>query len=580
MSIRPRHFRIVFAIVVIAALSAAAGAAIALVTNVVTGRASPLPTIPPWEWSGTDIAQWFSNRATSDSVVTVVTQVFATIAWLALIYVAWNVIRELIDQASHGVIDTQAPRTRQRSSSRRARPAFASSFVAVLLGASTLTASTVGAVGLPERAPAVARHRRRRSIHRRRSDHRTLIEVDADTALPAGMTWADHAVTRADESLRSIAADASGDASLARFIWTANQHREVAPGTALNDPTIVKQGWTLRIPVPLGSPNALPVITPTAETPAPDSHDEHVERGDNLYAMIDEVIDDPVTPTHVEAVALENDGVTTPDGTFTFSASNPDLIHPGQVFDLQPAINLATPTPGIDPVVDELPPPAATDAVETPTEAPPIYEAPTANETTADNPSTDVNGGGVAADAPAADPVVEATPVVADIAVPAPAVPAPAPPTPIPTNAVDVPRAQPGDSAATPPQPATAATVDIDQGGIPIMLLAAGGLGLAGLFMALDRRRRIARAKRPLGRAIAAPDPAVQRDEQIMRAAAHIDRATRVNLAVRQLGAQLAERDGPLRSRYILADSTTVTVVFDRHVELNNGWVAGTVPNS
>lgn len=616
MSIRPRQIRVAIAIAVVAALVAAAAAAITVVTTAITGRASPLPSIPPWEWSGTDIAQWFSNRATSDSVVDVVTQVFATIAWLALIYVVWNIVRELIDQASHGVIDTRAPRTRQRSSSRRARPAFASSFVALLLGASTLTASTADAVGLPQRAPAVmAADAAAASVeYSDVGDNSPTDQADTGSRLPTGMTWADYTATRADESLRSIATDVSGDAELARFIWTANQHREVAPGTAFNDPTIVKQGWTLRIPVPIDSTNAFSgeVADLTAEAPVSASHDEPVERGDTLYDMIDEVIDDPVTMTHVQAVSIKNDGVATPDGTFVFSAANPDLIHPGQVFDLQPAIDLDTPG-AVDPV-DELPPPAAPDIVETPAEAPPVPDTPATNEAPTDNlddgTQTGSESGGVVDNAPVDDasgdapdavgqgdrvqiddplidplidpvvePVVADTPAVADVAPPAPPVTAPAPPTPIPTNAVDVARAQPGDSAATPPQPAAAAA-NADESGIPFVLLAAGGLGLAGLFIALDRRRRVARAKRPLGRAITAPDPVAERHEQIMRAAAHIDRAMRVNLAVRHLGAQLAERDAALRCRYIIADSTTVTVVFDRDVELDGGWVDGPVANS
>lgn len=593
MSIRPRHFRIGFAVAVIAALTVAVGGAIAYVTQVITGRASPLPTIPPWEWSGTDIAQWFSNRATSDSVLNVVTQVFATIAWLALIYVAYNVIRELIDQARHGVIDTRAPRTRQRSSNRRPRPSFASSFVAILLGASTLTASTVGAAGLPQRAPAVVAVDAALSTaaDAEIADARPVVANPA-TSLPAGMAWSDYTATRADESLRSIATDVSGDAELAKFIWTANQHREVAPGTSFNDPTIVQPGWTLRIPVPIGSPSASPATTEAAsdvQAPPAATHNDQVERGDTLYEMIDDVVDAPVTASHVEAVALENDGVATPDGTFVFSASNADLIHPGQVFNLQPAITIDTAdTAATDgPVVSELPAPTA----------PEIVEAPAVETAPVDQSASDVDaGGGVVADsvdAPGsagqpdrvriddvtADVVVDAAPVVADVAPPVPVVTSPPPPMPMPSNAIDAPIVQPGDSAATPPPPSAPAAIGNDRGDVPIMLLAAGGLGLAGLFIALDRRRRVARAKRPLGKAVAAADPSVQRDEQIMRAAAHIDRATRVNLAIRQLGAQLAQRDAPLRSRYIVADGSTVTVVFDHHVELADGWVPSPIDN-
>ncbi len=592
MITRPRHIRVAFAIAVLTLLTAAAAGAIAFVTKSVTGRASPLPSIRPWEWSGTEVAQWFSNRATSDSVIDVVTQVFATIAWLALAYIAWNLIRELADQTNHGVIDTRTPRTRHRSTSRRPRPAFTTSFVALLLGASTLTVSTATAVGLAPRSPAVIVAE---TISVPAANDTQAFEApttDSDSVLPTGMTWADYTVTRADESLRSIAADLSGDPALARTIWTANQQRDVAPNTAFNDPAIVQQGWTLRIPVPIGSTNATPVAAASAAdaTAAAASRYETVEPGDTLYDMIDDVIDDPVTMTHVEAVTASNNGVATPDGTFEFSATNPDLIHPGQVFDLQPAIDLSEREPGDGDV--ELPPPAPPDLDRTPAAepSPPAEAPPTAADSPGPSPEVSATVDDSASEAPdaagqpdrirldeptqvePARPVVEASP-------PTPAITTPAPPTPIPADAVAVPGAQPGDAAATLPPAAETFVDETGQSGIPIELLAVGGLSLAGLFIALDRRRRIARAQRPLGRAVAAPDPAVEHDEQIMRAAAHIDRATRVNLAVRQLGAHLAEREAPLRSRYVLADSSTVTVVFDRSVELGAGWVEATIDN-
>ncbi len=592
MTNRPRHIRVAFAIAVITLLTAAAAGAIAFVTRTITGRASPLPTIPPWEWSGTDIAQWFSNRATADSVIDVVTQAFATTAWLTLAYIAWNLIRELADQTNHGVIDTRALRTRHRSTSRRPRPAFTTSFVALLLGASTLTLSTASAVGLPQRAPAVMAAETSSVPAVNGSQAPPTLTTDSDSVLPVGMTWADYTVTRADESLRSIAADLSGDPALARTIWTANQHRDVAPNTAFNDPTIVQQGWTLRIPVSIGSTNAAPTAVEMSsdETAAETGHYETVEPGDTLYNMIDDVIEDEVTMTHVEAVSTRNNSVATPDGTFEFSATNPNLIHPGQVFDLQPAIDIAVGEPAE--VATELPPPAPPDLDQTPAAAPPpAAETPrTAADLPGHSPEESATVDDSASETPDAagqpdrirldEPTqVEPTRPVVEASPPTPAITTPAPPTPIPADAVAIPGAQPGDAAATLPPGAETSVDETGQSGIPIELLAVGGLSLAGLFIALDRRRRIARAQRPLGRAVAAPDPAVEHDEQIMRAAAHIDRATRVNLAVRQLGAHLAEREAPLRSRYVLADSSTVTVVFDRSVELGAGWVEATIRN-
>ena len=358
----------------------------------------------------------------------------------------------------------------------------------------------------------------------------------------------------------------------------------VAPGVVVTaDTTTIHPGWVFTQPT-----------TEQDQTPAPNAI-RVVERGDTLHDLVDDVIDEPVTEHHIDAVARHNDGVTTPDGTYVFSASNPDLIHPGQIIDLGPVMNLNTPETAID-----NPPPAAEPAPDAHSE--PVYApADIAVDEPADEP---IEEPAPAENPPDASTIDELDPTDADIesespqelqpptvdtrndvdapaAGPTPAITAPAPPVPIPTNAVVAPANQPGDSAATPPPTVAQPPVSTSDTttGVPIELLAAGGLGLAGLFIALDRRRRKARTRRPAGTTIAAPDPTQIEHEYIMRTAARVDQATRINLAVRQLGHQLAERDAPLRARYLLANSDTVTVVFDRAVQLTDGWTEADHPN-
>ena len=74
---RPRPLRVLAAGAAIGVAVLAAGALIAIVTQAITGRASPLPTTPPWRWSLDAIAHWFSTDATSSSAVDVAVRVLA-----------------------------------------------------------------------------------------------------------------------------------------------------------------------------------------------------------------------------------------------------------------------------------------------------------------------------------------------------------------------------------------------------------------------------------------------------------------------------------------------------------------------
>ena len=90
-----------------------------------------------------------------------------------------------------------------------------------------------------------------------------------------------------------------------------------------------------------------------------------------MWDQIDEVVDTP-TATDVAAVAEANDGTTTPLGPWVFDADNPDLIHAGMPFDLQPAIDLHNP-----PIPIEVPPPDAPAATPTGGNESATAEAPT-----------------------------------------------------------------------------------------------------------------------------------------------------------------------------------------------------------
>ncbi len=571
MTSRPQPWRVAAATITVTAVTAAVVAVIAGITHMITGRWSPLPEQPPWAWSASDIADWFASDATGADATTVATQILAVVAYVMVAVIAAGLFAELIDQSRHGIATQPARRTRR---SRRWRPTFTASLVALLLGATTLT-TTATAIGLPERAPisvTVNDHTPSR--------HATPPPEQAASAeavvLPAGMRWGTYTVQRADESLRSIATTISGDPVFTRTIWDANQHRHVTPTDTLTDPTIVRAGWTLTVPVPtMATADRIQhQPAPTSDdTAIPATHLVVVEPGDNLYRLIDDVVDEP-QPEDVDAVAHANDGTATSDGTFVFHASNPNLIHPGQTFDLQPAIDLdlaQTAPPAIE-TVEAVPPPVPlpdppVEAHQEPSVAEPAEVAPAPLPTAAPVAEADV----AAMPVPTVEqPNVEAGPLPAPPSV----VTMPAPPIPIPAHAIPPSPTQPGDVAPTPTsQPADSPQASDESA--PVPALAAGGLALAGLLFALDRRRRRNRTHRPIGHTIDPPDEPLATSERILRGAAHLDRAQRTNLALRQLAPALANRAAPLRARHLLVDDT-IRIVFDRPALPPPGWIADT----
>ena len=596
---RPRPLRVLAAGAAIGVAVLAAGALIAIVTQAITGRASPLPTTPPWRWSLDAIAHWFSTDATSSSAVDVAVRVLALVAWLALALIAVNLLRELAHQARHGVVRRRPdpvavapgrPSTSARPGRVRVRRqhGFASTIVAILLGGSTLVAPT--ATALPARVPAAAAVGDAPLTGGAAETPDALADPADDSELPAGWQWGTHTVTSPHESLASIARQLGDDPTIARTIWDANQGRDMGTGERFSDPAVVKVGWTLRVPTTVSS---APIVAPAAEGPAapsettavpvasPASHVVVTEPGDTMWDQIDEVVDTP-TATDVAAVAEANDGTTTPLGPWVFDADNPDLIHAGMPFDLQPAIDLhnppipievpppdapaATPTGGNESATAEAPTPAAT--TETAQAGPPSTALPAAETpaTTAATPSAVDPGTTIDAAPPAPPSTLPASDVV--VTAPAPT----AVPGPVPAGAA--PAVQPGDVAATPPAGPPVDTRDDPWRPGPIVPLAAGGMAIAGLVIGLDRRRRRRQAHDGGGRPVALPDGTLAAGEQVVRAAARLDRAARANAALRHLSVELAERATVVRARYILVDDDNVTVVLHQPGAAPDGWEA------
>ena len=612
-----RPARVATAVFVILSGGGAAGAVLAAVTRAITGGASPLPATPPWRWSLRDIARWFSTDATSSTALDVAVRVLAAVAWVALALIVVNLLREVAHQSRHGVVRRRpgpvttpdaAPTTRSKVPRQHT---LAATLVAILLGGTTLAAGT--ATALPARTPAGA-------VIDQSATDRQLDAAAAPADVAPGVSWRIYTITSPHESLASIARQHGDNPELARSIWDANAGRDMGNGERFTDPAVVKPGWTLRIPamastvapspadpaapapVEPTTPSAAPVETvpatsTDAPTPAPPDaaaavgHIVTTETGDTLWGLIDDVVDTP-TAADIDAVAEKADGATTPLGPWVFHADNPDLIHTGMPFDLQPAIDLhAPPTADAPPspaapadAGPTTPPTAAADAPPPQPAAPPTVAdteltdqaappdpaaaSPDAATTTPTAQSLDPTGGDVDTTAAPTVVAVASTPPATVATSPAvSAVPAPTAPVPAATTA------QPDDMAPPIDTPATDDDAgDTDTARLPVVPLAVAGMTIAGLLAGLDRRRRRRQAHDPHGRAAAVPGGELAADERVIRSAARLDRAARANAALRHLSTELAARAGVLRSRYILVTDTAVTVVLEAAAAAPAGW--------
>jgi hypothetical protein len=567
---RPRPIRVAVATCVIAALIAAGAVGLAALTRSITGTANPLPRSWPWQWSWTAIVNWFSSDTTSAEAGDVAVRIIVVVSWILFIALATNLIGELSFQARHGVtispvVDDGGVDRRTIRSVPSTRPGrvhrrhtFAATFVSLLLGSSTLIAHP---------APAIARTVPV-SVVSVTDSHIT----DATPATPAVIDetrWVEYRVQSPHESLASIARDVAGDPSLARAIWEASRDRDMGNGERFTDPAQLRVGWVLLIPT----------HEPPAHAPATSpSHVITIQDGDTLWDHVDAVVPGPPTPADIEAVARHADGATTPEGPWVFDAANPGLVHRGMQIDLQPAIDLHSPpadTPTVEPAAPAAPAaPVVEDLAGVGPAASPTAPAAPVTQPPAP-PVTPPTG-------PTSVPTARPSPAAAPATTAAPPAPAPAPVAthavpPVPLPATRTPTSntvQPGDRAATPPANVTVDDPAADTSTVPVLPIAMAGMSLAGLVMAIDRRRRRRQSHHPAGQQIALPDGETDLAERAIRAGAHLDRVARLNASLRHLAGELADRNIPLRSRHIIVDNTTVTIHFDTPQQPPAGWIA------
>jgi DNA-binding SARP family transcriptional activator len=105
--------------------------------------------------------------------------------------------------------------------------------------------------------------------------------------------------------------------------------------------------------------------------------------------------------------------------------------------------------------------------------------------------------------------------------------------------------------------------------------LATGGIGVAGLVLALDRARRAQLRRRRPGAAIPLPGGDLARAESVLRSGADVDGARLVDAALRAAAASAGSAGLP-RLRWVEATGEAVVVALDEAVAPSTGFVAET----
>ena len=322
-------------------------------------------------------------------------------------------------------------------------------------------------------------------------------------------------------------------------------------------------------PLPAASP---PDAQPAA--PAATSHIVITEPGHTIWDQIDDRRRRPHDGRR-HAVAQLADGATTPLGPWVFDADNPDLIHPGMPFDLQPAIDLHTPPPDTTsdapPTAPESTPPDTALAAPNPVPPPATDRASSDAHRRRCRPRrgrSRRHRDGAQRNLPGRDDQPTA---------PARRSPSTDTPTAPPAHVARRRRRRPwpgthSDAGAragrpcsgrparrrrrdthatsTPIQPATTPTaVGCRSSRSPPPAWRSAVSSSASTGVAAGARLTTAD-----GRPVALPDGELATEERVIRAAARLDRAARADAALRHLSTELAERATVLRSRYVLVD--------------------------
>jgi len=365
--------------------------------------------------------------------------------------------------------------------------------------------------------------------------------------LTGAPSWRTHEV-RPGDSVHAIAFEVcGGDPALlgatVEAILTRNLGRTMGDGRLFRDPSLIRPGWYLEVPIidrgtdrpitdgapaldpgtvlPSGSPTGMPTVMPTGAA-------HHVvEPGSSYWSIAEDLLDDAdpsATPSPVEILAATEAlrDLNAP----LLGRDDPNLIHPGDVL-LLPGAQATPPTDdqlAMDELHDSRPTPPADEISEL--DAPPVDTVPPV-----DTP-----------------PVVDTAPV-ADIAPPVDTAP-PAFVDP-PSTTIDPGLADPTDADEA---PASRPPLTTSLGAA--LLLCAGALGL------IEARRRHQLRSAPSHAVVVAPTVEAVTTERLLRSLDSIQRAARLDLMLRCLGRHLVG-SGHHVVAVLTGDDGTIDAVLD-----------------
>lgn len=482
--------------------------ALALLLAIAVGVPAVLVAIAHWpfpqhvpNWSRV----WVAIQQ-GDIHAAVVIKVIAALLWVAWAQLMWALAWELavnVPSKSHGIKQRRAPMVPVSigiGMGRLVAMAFAASLLTTAVSSAPALARTSMSLPITPDLPTA-----------------TLVAVSPEAKLEARQTsW----VFAEGDSLWAIAQSSLGDGSRVGDILELNPNiesaRNIRPGHVLQLPNDAEVPESRRPQAPASrafNTTAAPEqrVAPESD-PGAAARSVEVKAGDDLWGMIERVAG-TTTPEDVAAVAQANDGAVSPDGT-VFHANDPNMIHPGQRFNLVPAAELHGMTPALAPVA-------------TPEEVKPV------------------------------EPTVAPTPLPPPIATAAPLTVVPALAPPVAHDDDHLPTPSVGASIAVPDagtdQEVTAAwTTARAAVGLTGATLLATGIGVA---LQLRRRRRL-RSMGPNHR-LPEPHPAIAEMAATIRATADASAISRLDLALRALAAVFTASD------------TTAPVVFDSAAELS-----------
>lgn len=451
---------------------------------------------------GNPLHGWTDLKA-GDLTNEVVIDLLAAVVWIAWAQFALSVLVEAIGAIRHVPHPTRIPLV-PGFSQHLAHTLIAS---VLLVGTATIALATPlhAVAATPTAAPAAvsvsqtaAPHEA--SSHGGASVHAATLTADRQVAAPATQPAQQAPATttyvvpddgKGPDTYWDIAEAHCGGGEHWTQVWDLNRGRTQPDGAVMNDPGLLKPGWTVLLPA---------TATSTSPALAASTHVESVtvHADDTLSAIAQ---DHGLSDWH-QAWDVSK-GMAEPGGQ-TFN--DPDDIRPGWTVQI-PIASTATTTPTTTPPVT--PPVTSTPPAPTPPVTPPVT-TPAAPSTTPATPST-------TAPSSPATPAVSATP--------------------------SAPAATPAHQQPAAARPAVSASRSVD---LPMVAFAGGGVLLAGVSLAaMIRYRRRQFRWRGAGRTIGATPPSlVNVERQLLSAgSAGIADVTWLNEALRSLVHALAAHD-------------------------------------